>query len=198
MKTVSIINYKGGVGKTTLTIDLAAELAYRGKNVLCIDMDAQASLTFSVIRPDEWQKDFEKGKTIKAWFDSFENNAPISLASLIFQPPRIRAKLGGRGRLDVLASHLGLINVDLDLATKLGGATLTQVKKNFITIYRRLLDGLSDIDEDKYEFILIDCPPNFNIVTKTAIVASDMILIPTGRIAFLRSESVTLCEASTL
>lgn len=47
MKIISVINYKGGVGKTTVTANLAAELGYRGKRVLAIDLDPQASLTFS-------------------------------------------------------------------------------------------------------------------------------------------------------
>ena len=49
-------NYKGGVGKTTLTANLAAELAWRGYDVLMVDVDAQASLTFSFINPDDWQQ----------------------------------------------------------------------------------------------------------------------------------------------
>lgn len=74
---------------------------------------------------------------------------------------------------------LGLINVDLELATKLGGANISQAKKNFITVHRRLADGIAnDIDDNDYDLILIDCPPNFNIVTKTAIIASDYILVP--------------------
>ena len=102
------------------------------------------------------------------------------MSSLIQTPSRIASKLHGRGRLDIIFSHLGLINVDLELATKLGGANLTQAKKNFIAIHRRLADGLSSISGKKsYDVILIDCPPNFNIVTKTAIIASDYILVPT-------------------
>ncbi len=46
MQIVSVINYKGGVGKTSLTANLAAELAFRGKKILLVDLDAQASLTF--------------------------------------------------------------------------------------------------------------------------------------------------------
>ena len=58
MEILSVINYKGGVGKTTLTANIAGELAYRGYDVLMIDLDPQASLTFSFIDPEKWRKDF--------------------------------------------------------------------------------------------------------------------------------------------
>jgi chromosome partitioning protein len=180
MKIVSVINYKGGVGKTSLTANLGAELAWRRKRVLLVDLDAQASLTFSFIAPDVWESSFEADKTIKSWFDSFESGTPIDLSTLVQSPSRIAARLNGKGKLDVIYSHLGLINVDLELATSLGGANLAQAKKNFINIHKRLADGLAKIaGEDEYDIVLIDCPPNFNIVTKTAIIASDYILVPT-------------------
>ena len=178
MKVVSVMNYKGGVGKTTTTANLAAELAWRGKDVLIIDLDPQASLTFSFIKPEEWQDDFSNSKTIKNWFDSFSDSSSVDLNDLIFTPNNVSEKLNGKGQLDMIASHLGLINVDLELATELGGATLKQSKRNFLKVHRRLSNGIQQIDSDDYDLILIDCPPNFNIVTKTAIVASDNILIP--------------------
>ena len=178
MKVVSVINYKGGVGKTSLTANLAAELAWRKRSVLLVDLDAQASLTFSFITPDVWEKDFSETKTIKSWFESFDSNKPLNLSSLIHTPARVKSALNGKGHLDLIYSHLGLINVDLELATKLGGANIGQSKKNFITVHRRLADGLAPLAEMKYDYILIDCPPNFNIVTKTAIIASDFILVP--------------------
>lgn len=178
MQVVSVINYKGGVGKTTTTANLAAELAWRGHKILLLDLDPQASLTFSFIRPDEWQDNFAKEKTIKAWFESFSEGKPISLDSLIFEPDTVKGKLSGRGELHLIASHLGLINVDLELATELGGATLKQSKVNFLKVHKRIADGLRKIKADDFDLILIDCPPNFNIATKTAIVASDSILIP--------------------
>lgn len=58
MKIVSVINYKGGVGKTALTANLAAELAWHDKRVLMLDLDPQTSLTFSFILPDIWERDF--------------------------------------------------------------------------------------------------------------------------------------------
>jgi chromosome partitioning protein len=179
MRVVSVINYKGGVGKTSLTANLAAQLAWQHRRVLLIDLDAQASLTFSFITPDTWERDFSDAGTIKSWFEAFDSGAPLSLASLINSPSRVQQALRARGSLDVIYSHLGLINVDLELATKIGGASLAQAKKNFISIHRRLADGIrADVRGDLYDLVLIDCPPNFNIVTKTAIIASDYLLVP--------------------
>lgn len=180
MRVISVINYKGGVGKTSLTANLGAELAWNNKRVLLLDLDAQASLTFSFIKPDVWEKKFSHSNTIKSWFDSLDSPEIADLVSLIHTPIRIKRALKGRGALDLICSHLGLINVDLELATKLGGATLAQAKKNFLNVHNRLASGLSSLSETTdYDLVLVDCPPNFNIVTKTAIVASDYILVPT-------------------
>lgn len=179
MKVVSVINYKGGVGKTTLTANLSAELAWRGYRVLMVDLDAQASLTFSFIAPDDWQENYADEKTIKSWFESLDSNTPISLSSIVFRPERVARRLVSRtGSIDLIPSHLGLINVDLELATKLGGANLTQAKRHFLSVHSCLSRGLKEIDPDSYDVVFIDCPPNFNIVTKTAIIASDFILVP--------------------
>ena len=83
MEVVSVINYKGGVGKTSLTANLGAELAWRRRRVLLIDLDAQASLTFSFISAEEWGRKYEADRTIKAWFDSFETGERITLSKLI-------------------------------------------------------------------------------------------------------------------
>lgn len=181
MKIISVINYKGGVGKTTVTSNLAGELAYRGKNVLLLDMDAQASLTFSFLSPDYWDKYLKEDKTIKNWFDCIsQSNPTMPLTDLVDSPKKVNDFLSRcDGRIDVIASHLGLINVDLELATLLGGANLTQSKKNYIKVHGKLRSELLELAmENEYDVILIDCPPNFNIVTKNAVVASDQILVP--------------------
>lgn len=187
MEIISVINYKGGVGKTTLTANLAAELAFRGKKVLMIDLDPQASLTFSFIKPEEWKDEIAPSKTIKNWFQpprsrkkkKDEYEIEVNFEDLIIEPSAtaeiIRNNGGG---LKLVSSHLDLINVDLELATKLGGANLVQAKERFLKVHSRLMEGINQLDEDEYDYIFIDCPPNFNIVTKNAIVASDFILIP--------------------
>jgi chromosome partitioning protein len=167
------MNYKGGVGKTTLTANVSAELARRGFKVLMIDLDAQASLTFSFLKPEDWRKKYSDEKTIKSWFKP-ARKAPVSaLEELIIN---LMPELPGK--LDLIASHLDLINVDLELATQLGGANMQQSKQNFLKVHARLLNGIKQLPRGLYDFAFIDCPPNFNIVTKNAIVASDRILIP--------------------
>jgi chromosome partitioning protein len=143
-----------------------------------IDMDPQASLTFSFVRPETWQQKLADSLTVKSWFDSFGKKEVRALPDLIIAPARVKAKLQGKGALHLIASHLGLINVDLELATELGGGTLKQNKIKYLRVHNRLKEGLAQLDPAKYDVILIDCPPNFNVVTKTAIVASDSILIP--------------------
>jgi chromosome partitioning protein len=182
MKIVSIINYKGGVGKTTVTANLAGQLAYSGKKVLLIDMDAQASLTFSFVAPDEWESSLKDNKTIKNWFDCIsQGKTTIPVADVIIKPTNVNNLLKQyttAKEISLISSHLGLINVDLELATLLGGANMEQTKRKYIAVHGNLRKELKKIPETEYDIILIDCPPNFNIVTKNALVASDLILVP--------------------
>lgn len=183
MNIVSVINYKGGVGKTTVTANLAGFLATRGKKILLLDMDAQASLTFSFITPDYWQQHLESNKTIKQWFDDIINGKESQpIEDIIIKPEVVNHHLSDtlqmQGKIGLIASHLDLINIDLELATLLRGANMTQAKKNYVNVHGNLRKTLLEISEDQYDLVLIDCPPNFNIVTKNALLASDRIFIP--------------------
>lgn len=178
MKVISVMNYKGGVGKTTLTSNISAELAYRGNKVLMIDLDPQSSLTFSFVTPDDWKTALSEKRTIKNWFVEEEKDAP-EFRSLIVAPQRVNQilKEKGGGVLHLLASHLDLINVDLELAALIQGNSRKQQRKSFFKVYARLKKGIETLG-NKYDFVIIDCPPNFNIVTKNAIIASEYVLVP--------------------
>lgn len=178
MKTISLINYKGGVGKTTITANLGAQLAKDGLRVLMVDLDPQTSLTFSFVPQDEW-KQFEKTKTIKNWFDAYASREDFDFTSLPLDLPKIDRIIGNcGGSLKLISSHLDLINIDLNLAQTLGSGTAQDRELNYLEIFSRLRVGLKNF-EDAFDVVLIDCPPNFNVVTRTAIAASDFILVPT-------------------
>lgn len=181
MTVVTVINYKGGVGKTTLTANLGAELAYRGRRVLLIDLDPQASLTFSHYQPNEWERTLADERTILQWFGSLlAPGPPEPLASYVLTPPAVNEVIGANstGRLDLIASHLGLVEVDLDFAYLLGGSRFQHGSPNFLRVYRALRDALADDAFREYDIVLIDCAPNFTMVTRTGIVASDYLLVP--------------------
>ncbi|CAO3426266.1 ParA family protein [Azospirillum argentinense] len=180
MKKIAIMNYKGGVGKTTLTANIGAELAWRGYNVLLVDLDPQASLTFSFITPDDWREKYAASHTIKEFFDAFDDNRTVDLTALIESPERVARRLRANtsGTLKMIYSHLGLINVDLELASSLSGATPKQQSERYLRVHNYLRDSLNRIDQSAIDYVLFDCPPNFGIVTRNAIVASDGIVVP--------------------
>ncbi len=179
MHVVSVMNYKGGVGKTTLTANLAAEIANGGYRVLTVDLDPQANLTFSFFSVEEWTNDLRETRTIKRWYDGDMPGQDVPLDELVLTPPRVNERVkDNAGQLDLISSHLGLIDIDLQLAAKLGGTTLAESKRRFLRLHSCLAQALRAPAFRDYDLILIDCAPNFGLVTKTAIVASDFVLVP--------------------
>ncbi len=172
------MNYKGGVGKTTITANLAAELARRGMKVLLIDLDQQTNLTFCFYPLEEWKKQLRDRLTLKSWFDSFVRGQPtMSLADLVVQPKAVNSFFKGTGQVDLIASHLGLVNLDLDLARGLDRDD-SRFDEDLFHVRGALAHGLSDSRLPPYDLVLLDCPPSLNIVTQSALVAADSILIP--------------------
>lgn len=169
MKVVSVINYKGGVGKTTIAANLASEMTSRGKRVLVIDLDPQTNLTFSYMKVEEWSKKYEKDRTIKYWFDSIiDGTVPI---------PSFKDLIVKKHGIDIICSHLGLIDVDIELAAGLSAGTERQHRNNFLKTYSYIKNELATLREN-YDVVLFDCPPNFSIVTKNALIASDFYIVP--------------------
>jgi chromosome partitioning protein len=180
MQVIAVMNYKGGVGKTTLTANLGAEVANRGHKVLLIDLDPQANLTFSFYSVDQWREELRKDTTIMRWYEGDLPGREIDLHQLVVtpQPVNQRFTVSG-GRLDLISSHLKLIDIDLRLAARLGGGTtLGESKRKFLDLHGCLARALQHEAFQEYDLVLIDCAPNFGLVTKTAIVASDHVLVP--------------------
>jgi chromosome partitioning protein len=181
VKVVAIASYKGGVGKTTLTANIGAAIAGWGKRVLMIDLDPQANLTFTFYRAETWRTDLaDRRRTIKAWFESWRPEVtPPPLAGYVTTPPVAGAAIAaGGGTLDLLASHLSLGDIEMDLTARLGGAQAHRSTTHYFDVYQRLATGLASYSPYDYDLVLIDCPPSFGVITRAAIAACDHLLIP--------------------
>lgn len=176
-KIITIINFKGGVGKTTVAIEISASLArFYGKRILLVDLDPQASATFYVMEQDQWaQWKSTRGST----YDLFEQQPGyFSIHKAIVQDV-LKGKAPVFG-FDLLPSNPDLIDVDLRLADFMG-----------YTVLQRYFDEIGDA----YDYIVCDCPPNFNPVTKNALWASDAYIVPTIP-DFLSTYGIGLLERS--
>jgi chromosome partitioning protein len=148
MTIISIANLKGGVGKTTVTQNLAGVLQERGERVLLLDMDHQANLT-SV---------FEGG-------DSNQGPRETITRVLLDHVPLASAIQATR------IAGISIVPADLDLAfldNRLG---------NNINAAYRLVESLTGLEQN-FDYVLIDCPPHLGIATWMSLVASDAFLVP--------------------
>src|SRR6516225_11601382 len=111
MQAISVINFKGGVGKTTLTVNLGVELARRGFRVMLIDLDPQSSLTFCFFTPDEYERQLRGRTTLKCWLDGFQNGLPtVDLVHFFVPAGKVNQIVGPNG------GFVHLIPSDLDLS----------------------------------------------------------------------------------
>lgn len=190
MKVVSVINYKGGVGKTTVTANIATELAKRGKKVLMIDLDPQASLTFSFINVEEWESKYKDAKTIKSWFDDVLNNRTTDLLNYVTKDLEVNKHIDTK--LALIPSHLGLFDVEIELAHGITGARKRKLVTNKLKTLSILNKGIEKLQR-LYDVVIIDCQPSFNLITQNAIVASDNYMIPT-KLDYLSTLGVTTLD----
>ncbi len=177
-KRVSIINFKGGVGKTTLAFHLATGLArfYDGTRVLMVDVDHQSSLSIVCLGGEKWQEASEKGQTINQVFRHFTASEPepIPGKEIISKNP-LGNKSSGYSLMDIVPATLTLDNTEIELATTLRGNAITSEWDKRTLICRWIEE--SDVDED-YDYVIFDCPPATKIVSQNAIAASHGYIVP--------------------
>ena len=151
-KIISMVNQKGGVGKTTTSINLVASLGILGKKALLVDLDPQGNATTGV--------GINKSNITKNIHDVLIDEASIEQVI-------IKTKFKN---LYVIPATMNLAGVDIELLEKSkyqpGFARGNQLKKSL------------DMVKDNFDYIIIDCPPSLGILTTNALTASDSVIIP--------------------
>ncbi len=174
---VSIINFKGGVGKTVLALHFATGLArYHDKKVLLVDVDHQSSLSLVCLNAADWVKAVDDGRTINSIFKHFtESNYPLPKKELIFQNHFHRNYRDKYPYLDLLPASLQLDETELELTSTTVVDPISS-EWNKRTLLCRWIEE-NNIDSD-YDYIIFDCPPATKLVTQNAIAASHGYVIP--------------------
>jgi len=169
-KIVSLINLKGGVGKTTTTVQLAECLASEfGQKVLVIDLDPQTNATVALIGEEKWDQLDRKNQTVFHLFNDLIENRESFRIDQAIQKGVSNLQLP---KLSLLPSSIRLIEIQ-DRITEI--ATKTEHSIAPMEVLKSVI--MPKVGE--YDYILIDCPPNLGLVTKNGIEISDYYLIPT-------------------
>ena len=145
-QVLAVVNQKGGVGKTTTTVNLAAYLATFGKKILLIDVDAQSNATVGL--------GVDRSKIKKCLYDVLIEGTPVSE---VIMPSSIEG-------LDVIPATPRLAGAEVELITM--EPRETRLKQALLEIY------------DKYEIIILDCPPSLSLLTVNALTAANEVIIP--------------------
>lgn len=185
---VSVLNLKGGVGKTTLTAHLGAALARKGYRVLLVDLDLQGSLTGLMLPPDAIHEQFTKKRLMQDFLLHAAKRPTVEASSLGTRPtPTLTPYIvpvpialpgtspsGRVGSLSIVPTSDSLAYAELNLTL---GWLLKQGERDARFLLRKALH-LKGANA-AFDIVLLDCPPLLNISCVNALAASDYLLVPT-------------------
>ena len=168
---IATISLKGGVGKTTLTAGLADLLAgVFGKKVLLVDLDAQTNLTTMTIGEDGWEACNGRGHTVATLFaDVLDGTRRFDLESTV---QRDVSSIAGLAGIDLLPSSLDLIDLQEEMSARRVAAD------DHLAAVEVLRGALAPI-MSRYDYVLIDCPPNVGPFSLNGLFMASGYLIPT-------------------
>ena len=155
-KIIAIVNQKGGVGKTTTSINLSASLGVLKKKVLLVDLDPQGNATTGV--------GIDKGDINSSVYE-------VLVMKNTIEDSIIKTK---SKNLHLLPAYLNLAGVDMELIDLERSYRDEGKPFNRVTRLKEELDKV----KEKYDYIFIDCPPSLGILTTNALAAADSVLIP--------------------
>src|SRR5437867_4248420 len=163
--SVSFINMKGGVGKTTLAMQVALAADGDDRRVLAIDIDPQANLSQSLMGAKEYLKHLRANKpTIVQIFEGYRPSTKESASPTLVEPDDV-----------ILTNVRGYKGSKLDLMPS--RLELSQVLRNPAGKERRLAKALAKV-ADRYDLIIVDCAPTDSVLTDAAYFATRYVLIP--------------------
>lgn len=176
---IATVNMKGGVGKTTLSVNLATCLAkHHGKRVLVVDLDTQISATLSLMSPQDFGKSRKEKRTLRQLvYKAVKPDSPTNLSIQDIIQPYVCTVKG----LDLLPGDIDLYDEFL-VSEMLHERALRDGNSNFIQVWndfeKQLVRGILQPIIKDYDFIILDCAPGYNLLTRSGIVASNFYLLP--------------------
>ncbi len=150
MRIIALMNQKGGVGKTTTTVNLGAALAERGKRVCLVDLDPQAHLTINY--------GVEPSPDITSLYDVLVEEAGF-----------LEAVHQISDRIALVPSSIDLAAAEIELVTVLGREMLLK---------KRIEAAVNHVEGGMFDYILLDCPPSLGLLTINALAVATEVIIP--------------------
>ena len=176
---ISTVNMKGGVGKTTLTVNLATCLAkYHGKRVLILDLDSQISATLSLMAPHDFAQMRKRRRTLTYLLDGVIRPNPYSKLTI---RDIICPSICNLSGLALLPGDIELYD-EYIVSEMLHKEALAQGNPDFDAVWNQfeglLMRQILEPIREEFDFIIMDCAPGYNLLTRSGLAASDFYLLP--------------------